>query len=784
MRNVSDNLVGRGILQFTRLALKHTIPIPQLELLWTSLILPRIPTLENELASASDSLMLDFLSFCSSELPLVFSFTDSTLLWSKLVTVIAHHSTKPKIINKLLDIIEAVYDKKIFTFDSSILQALTFRLSLTSGLLQIRVISAIRQCACVASFEDPQPAIDALSSLLALPSSKCSETVKADILNTLSVLCTTINDSFYLQIASLLRTLSLRTARQAVVHFLSTVDFEFSSIVASLESWIRVKLEDEPDYETRQRAIRELPSLTLEPRQWSIILSVLMHQMTLEDLTLRAYASNAIHSYLDGPTALTLVMSIIYPAIKAVLKSSKKSESIRSEHVNLLQQLITRFDSPPFSHMKPLLSFGHGEDEASFFYNIYHVQKHRRARAIRRLAEVVGENASPPSRAFLLDILIPMLMPFAIPRINQVLDGVLQQDALNTLGFLLSLLPPNAFIAKIHNLVARIGGDKPIEKAVIKLIPIAINHFKADGVLLEERLLPMLLSLWNVGKKNFDVLISRIPIAVGIARLLSQSTIQRGRHLPALLTTLAQALKCRDRDEVREMSRKALEQITVLLGPTSLPSTLRILLSVVDDGGKEAYNSGYQRHVMLHVICTLIIQSSSLDWPTAKHVLTSILWGGALGHMANEKANAEWTGKLKEVRAQRSYEAIEHIVTLIPLESLPELIIDLDTFSQSTFLDKVISALFNAIVARTDIRNMFSSTVESVHDITPFINVINCCLSFTWSQVLGMRLFAFGLKNRIIVDPTNNVIEHRRFLRTCLPDQVTRHHHPLPLPQS
>lgn len=760
------HLGWQRLLQFTRLSIKQQLSMPDYTPVWSKLLIPRIPSIDNELASASDSALLDFLLLCAQDMPTFFALSPEAPhhLWSKLIALLGRPSCSLGVANKIIDFVDGVHDKRLFSIDSLLMSVLVSRLGSSTGRLLVRVVNLIRRCATQASLQDMPPAVNALAALLALPNSKCSESVKAGILDALAVMAgLQVPHALHNTVCSLLRSMHLRAARQAAVSFFA-FDEPLFLLLSGLESWIRVKLEEEPDYESRQRTIKALEAAELSDAQWTAILSVLMHQLTLEDLSLRSHAAGAVSRFLERPGALSAATSIIYPSIKATLRASsgRHSETIRAEHMALLQQLIVRFPSA-FSQLHPLLTLGHGGEEASFFYNIYHLQKHRRARAIRRLAEVV--ESADLSKTLLQDVLIPTLMPFAIPRPNQSppLDGVIQQDALNTLALLLAHLPSNAFFARLTKIISLVGSDKHVERAIVKLVPLAIGSLKDDvsNAFLEERLLPTLLRLWN-GKADLDTLVTRIPIAVGIGRLLSRLSVQMERNLPALLTSLAQALKAREREDVRDAARRGLEAIFGCLGPSYLPLIVQILLSVINDSGQGG-SSGYQRHVMLCVISSLVVKMESLDWPTAEHVLQAIIWDGALGKLAAEKSTSEWTGKLREVRSQRSYEAIERIVTLIPLESLQPFFGELDQFRTSAYLEKVLSSTFSAIVKRADVREMCYSTADSPADIAPLTGLVLSLLNRDWSIDVGLRLLAFALKHRILVEPTVATIQAARF---------------------
>lgn len=97
------------------------------------------------------------------------------------------------------------------------------------------------------------------------------------------------------------------------------------------------------------------------------------------------------------------------PAIKQGLRS--KQDFAHRECVSVLGALVRTYPRHPrFSDMVPLT---HEDPEADFFFNVHHIQLHRRTRAFRKLGKICegeGEEgvASIIGQTSCLDFLIPL----------------------------------------------------------------------------------------------------------------------------------------------------------------------------------------------------------------------------------------------------------------------------------------------------------------------------------------------------------------------------------------
>ena len=86
----------------------------------------------------------------------------------------------------------------------------------------------------------------------------------------------------------------------------------------------------------------------------------------------------------SDPAFETTFTKMLYPGLKNGLRS--KNELVRAEILSVLAYAITVLThDATLQEMRGLLAGG--DDEASFFTNVHHIQVHRRTRALRRLAE-------------------------------------------------------------------------------------------------------------------------------------------------------------------------------------------------------------------------------------------------------------------------------------------------------------------------------------------------------------------------------------------------------------
>ncbi|KAJ2614146.1 U3 snoRNP protein, partial [Coemansia sp. RSA 1365] len=182
-----------------------------------------------------------------------------------------------------------------------------------------------------------------------------------------------------------------------------------ATIIEEINAYSAKRL-DEPDHDRRLAAYGRLndelwcrPEL-LDAYAWIPIL----HNLTYfahdqDELSTRANAafglsrfiSRVAQAYSEDPISdesRTLgrnMLSILLPAIRYAL--SAKHEIIKIEFLAVLRKAV-RECGKYFDQLGDLATLETSDEEANFFYNILHIQHHRRMRAIRRLREMLIRN--------------------------------------------------------------------------------------------------------------------------------------------------------------------------------------------------------------------------------------------------------------------------------------------------------------------------------------------------------------------------------------------------------
>lgn len=100
---------------------------------------------------------------------------------------------------------------------------------------------------------------------------------------------------------------------------------------------------------------------------------------------------------------VTLERKTLYPQLKRGLGAN--SLSVRQEHLSLLRLLALKVPER-YSDLQPLVA---EDEEVDFLLNIGHLQYHRRARALARLAKMIRSDRYLLSMSVMVGVLLPLL---------------------------------------------------------------------------------------------------------------------------------------------------------------------------------------------------------------------------------------------------------------------------------------------------------------------------------------------------------------------------------------
>ncbi|KAJ3050202.1 U3 snoRNP protein [Rhizophlyctis rosea] len=266
---------------------------------------------------------------------------------------------------------------------------------------------------------------------------------------------------------------------------------EVGKLVADLNAWSEKRL-DEPDFDRRFSAFTSINQelyMRFTCDQWLPILhNFIFYCQDENEFSIRTSASHGLCQFVARAVQLVesgdavaedmmnLITHTIFPAIKRALKIN--SMVVRSEFVMVLGVLIRTFPtSPMFSDMVGLLA--DGDDEANFFANIYHLQTHRRLKALRRLAEECGTPRLRP--ASVANIFIPIVAHFIFES-DKVADHNLINEAISSVAACAEVLTWGHYYTVVKRFLNALTKRPTLEKAMIRVLIRVLDKFHFEMV--------------------------------------------------------------------------------------------------------------------------------------------------------------------------------------------------------------------------------------------------------------------------------------------------------------
>ncbi|KAK6501947.1 U3 snoRNP protein [Arthrobotrys musiformis] len=467
----------------------------------------------------------------------------------------------------------------------------------------------------------------------------------------------------------------------------------------------------EPDFNKRLAAFAEINEdryQVLTARQWiPIIYNMLFFIRDQEELTTRTNASYCLRRFVeragkavggDEEAAFAdAISTVVLPAIKNGLREA--SELIRVEYINVLGHIVKECETSDVKDMHPLL-FG-GDEEANFFFNILHIQQHRRAKAIRKLGDKV--ETTRIGSASIAHYLIPLVEHFIFDQDEG--SHNLANDSIKTLSVLAANVEWPQYRALFKRYLSQMKENPGEEKVAIRVISgmaeallrtkeklPAKSEATGEDVVMEDaepripaleaslpapeklegdilrQMLPQLLIFLK--QKDESTVSLRVPVAVAIVKLMKVlSDEAMGKHLPPVLTSLCHILRSRDPGS-RDLTRQTLCEIAGLLGPKYFGFILKEL--------RGALLRGYQLHVLsftVHAIMVAVVPNwevGALDYCAAG--IMNVVMDDTFGITASEKEAEGYTNKMKEIKSNKSYDTAELLSSITTLPYLGDLI--------------------------------------------------------------------------------------------------------------
>ncbi|KAI9840724.1 MAG: U3 snoRNP protein [Sclerophora amabilis] len=501
---------------------------------------------------------------------------------------------------------------------------------------------------------------------------------------------------------------------------------EVSYLCVELNSFDATSI-DEPDFDRRLAAyakINDGKSHKFTARHWKPILhNMLYYIKDNEELSIRTSSCLILKLFVATARAQTnteereafkdLLSSTLIPDIQRGVR--EPSELVRTEYLAILADIVRHFPDNPAVIGMDFLLVG-GDEEASFFNNILHIQQHRRLRALRRLANEASQNHL---ESFSIDrFLIPLIEHFIFDKNDDDSSHALAAETVITVGALAEGLEWSQLRSLLRRYVEFFQSKAEPEKVSIRLLSTVIdaiakaadvNGYVSETILpsdesirepsgakgdaqmditsenttalsstlpTQERMaedltthfLPPLTKFLN--KKDDSTVSLRVPVAIAIVKLLKVLPSQDlSSRLPAVLTDVCHILRSRAQ-ESRDITRKTLSEIASLLGSSCLGFIIKEL--------RGALARGYQLHVLSFTIHSILVattpqfEAGALDYCLPQ--LVDVVMDDIFGPTGQEKDAEDYVSQMKEVRSSKSYDSMELLAKTTTLRHLPDLI--------------------------------------------------------------------------------------------------------------
>lgn len=562
------------------------------------------------------------------------------------------------------------------------------------------------------------------------------ERTKAELLRTFSLLLPLASSSgafldelygLFCRLGSELRSRQAREQYAEAFSQLATADAGLTRIT----QWIRAlnaystRWVDEPDVEQRLGACDAILSETtlIDAREWQALLYHSLFYICDDELAMRTNASAILQRFVRearAPDCVALATRVLLPGIRRRLHS--RTEAVRKELLQLLGIMVAEMDEviPALAELRVLRAGG--DDEASFFTNLYHIQVHRRVRAMHRLAQA-AEKGHLRSKT-LSDLFLPLMWGFLLPNQSGGIDMHLANEALACIRRMAAQLQWShyyhwltRFLRELKEQAAKeetsaqerlhvrgvVGllesfhfdcseqvsdaagapDDDPAEEVYVA-DALARDLTQPSGMVQHEqkvalaatlttRVLPPLHEALQV--KDENRLPARLPLIVGAARLAQHLPKDRRQvELFKVFAALANALRSK-LQSTRDTCRETALHMVHAIGIQYLPDVVREL--------RRLLTRGPQLAVCAYTVHSLVVALSTGDEPLLTALddgvrdMVEAAMEDIFGLTAEDRAAVEYRTKVRELRQSKSVDTFEHLARLVVPARVQELLLPL-----------------------------------------------------------------------------------------------------------
>jgi len=733
------------------------------DVILTRLVHPRLATFAQDSVQAPSA----FLELCRtwiSESDTLICFLSDTSILPAVYAGLSSTSIKPPVAQTILDMAErllsvaeaegeeakAIRDQVVLPMVPALLEHLqplvrhTIRTEFTHPLaLHVRddllrqELSVLSQLAPhIATQAAAAKVVELLVPLMRHSARAIPERTKTELLRTFSLLLPRAGTSgaflddlygLFCRLGSELRSRQARGQYAEAFAQLATAEPSLTRIT----EWVRAlnaysaRMVDEPDLEQRLSAFDAIldAETVIGAREWHVLLYHALFYICDDELAMRTNASAMLQRFVreaHDPECVSLATRVLLPGMRRRLHS--RSEAVRKELFQLLGITVTEMSElvPPLAELNVLRAGG--DDEASVFTNLYHIQTHRRVRAMHRLAQA-AESGALRSKT-LSDLFLPLTWFFLLPNQSGGIDMNMANEALACIRRMAAQLQWNhyyhwltRFLRELKEHAAK-DETSPAERLHVRGVVGVLEAFHFDcnedvsdntgateedladdqaydgqalardltqpldaqrdqkvalAATLTTRVLPPLHEALQV--KDEDRLPARLPLIVGAARLAQHLPKDRQQvELFKVFASLANALRSK-LQSTRDACRETALQMLRAIGVEYLASVVREL--------RRLLTRGPQLAVCAYTVHSLLVALSTGDEPLLTGLddgvrdMVEAAMEDVFGLTAEDRAAVEYRTKVRELRQSKSIDTFEHLARLAEPKCVQELLLPL-----------------------------------------------------------------------------------------------------------
>ncbi|TYJ14812.1 hypothetical protein E1A91_A10G142700v1 [Gossypium mustelinum] len=448
-----------------------------------------------------------------------------------------------------------------------------------------------------------------------------------------------------------------------------------------------------------------------------LILSQTVYDMSSDELILRHHAYRLLLTFLDfsakilgqevtdhnetaeeimtvdeGCWTRACVQRIINKfLLKHMGDAISRGTSVRKEWIDLLREMVIKL--PQLENLNLFRALCSEDADQDFFNNIIHLQKHKRAKALSRFADVINKTYMS------MDIINKVFLPLFFNMLFDLQHGKdehIRTACMQALASVSAKMEWKSYYALLLRCFSEMKKNPDKRKVLLRLICFILDRFdyskfcsgqeainSVDNILgsetnsfvssamqkggssimvseiqtsLQKTVLPKIQKLLSSDSDNVNVSISLA--ALKLLKLLPGDVMES--QLSSIIHRISNFLKNR-LESIRDEARSALAECLKVLGLEYLQFIIRVLRATL--------KRGFELHVLgytLNFLLSKTLSSSSdesLDY--CLEDLLGVVENDILGDVAEEKEVDKIASKMKETRKCKSFETLKLIAQSI-----------------------------------------------------------------------------------------------------------------------